>query len=381
MSSQTISRTLEFKLYPTAAQVTTLETWMGKCCWLYNQALEQRIKAYQRRKESVGYNQQQAWLTGLRRRIDSVRLVPVEFARDALRRVDRGMKAFFRRCKAGEKAGFPRFRSYRRYNSLEQVDERQYVGEGQINVPKLGGITARGRFADVTGEQKCLRVLRRPSGWYAQIVIELPAPAPLPPTGQECGIDLGIEAFATLDSGERIENPRTLRRSAKKLAAAQRRMSRCRKGSGRRAKAKSRVARIHERVARQRRGHAHRTARTIVNRFDRIAVEKLNVKGLAVGRLAKSVNDAAWGIFLIMLHVKAESAGRVIVEVDPRSTSQTCPDCGRVAKKELSEREHHCSGCGLRCHRDHAAARIVRQRAFRPACVEGPATAPDFGSG
>lgn len=375
MSIQTIIRTLEFKLYLNDEQEVTLTRWLGKCCWIFNNTLAQRIKAYQRREESIGFNQQCAWLTGLRERIESVRLVPLAFERDALRRVDRGMKAFFRRCKAGaKKKGFPRFKPGRRYNSLEQLGEREYVKAGKIQIPKLGAVRARGRFEDVTGKQKALRVLRRPSGWYAQIVVETPTPELLPATGQDCGIDLGLERFATLDSGESFPNPRLLRKATSKLSREQRRLARCTKGSQRRVKARERVAKLHERVARQRRGHAHRAARSIVNRFDRIAVEKLNVKGLAAGMLAKSVNDAGWGIFLKVLSEKAESAARLIVEVNPAGSSQTCPRCGAVARKELSERIHRCQGCDFECHRDVAAAMVIRQRAFRPACVEGPAT-------
>src|SRR5260370_28608847 len=112
-------RAVELKLYLTVAQQTALESWLRSCCWLYNQCLEQRTKAYRRRGESVTYNQQTAFLTTLRGRIPALAEVPAQFGRDALRRVDRGMKAFFRRCAAEQRPGFPRFRSRQRYNSLE----------------------------------------------------------------------------------------------------------------------------------------------------------------------------------------------------------------------------------------------------------------------
>lgn len=373
VSDQIITRTYTFKLYPNHEQVSTLKRWLGKCCWLYNQALEQRIKTYKRRGESVTFYDQCAWLTGLRDRIESVRLIPVQFARDALRRVDRGMKAFFRRVKAGQKPGFSRFKSSKRYNSLEYLTVGDYLGTQLITVPKLGPIRARGPFESATGKQKALRVLRRASGWYAQIVVELLGPAPLPKTGLACGLDLGLEAFVTLDSGEQIPNPRLLRKHERKLKARQRQLARCQQGSQRRVRAKRKVSLLHEQVARQRRGHAHRTARELVNKYDRIAVEALNVKGLAQMRLAKSVHDAGWGQFLSILIAKAESAGRIVVTVNPAGTSMTCPVCGAVKKKVLSERTHRC-GCGCILPRDQAAAMIVRRRAFRPGCVEGAAT-------
>lgn len=362
--SEHIHRTVEFKLYLNASQCAIVNSWLHTCCWLYNRALEQRTKAYKRRDESVSYNQQSMLLTLWRERMKLVRSVPVMFARDTIRRVDRGMKAFFRRVRTGEKPGFPRFRSHRRYNSMECLATGRYIGTNKIRIPGIGSVSARGHFG-VEGTQRAIRIIRRASGWYAQIVIESPSPVHLAPTDSEVGIDLGLESFLTTDEGDHVGNPRILRTAAKKLRRTQHRLSKCRRGSGRRKKAVNRVARMHEKVARKRRGFAHRTARELVNRFGRIAVEDLNVKGLARSRLSKSVNDVGWGIFLLILCVKAASAGREVVKVPPAGTSQECPDCGAIRKKELSEREHSCP-CGLRCHRDHAAARVIRQRAFRP---------------
>lgn len=359
-------RTIQFKLYPSKEQAATLDSWLSKCCWLYNRCLEQRIKAYKRRKQSINYYDQQKLLTEWRQRIGWLRLVPRYFSCDAIARVDLGMQAFFRRLKQGKNPGFPRFKPRDRYRSLEQMTgEFKHVRGKAIYVSKIGEVRARGQFG-IEGKQIGLRIIKRASGWYAQVLMDITKSVVLPPTGNECGIDLGLESFATLDNGERIENPRLLRRAAKKLKRTQQRLARCQRGSNRRRKAKVRIAQLYEKLVRKRRGFHHRTSRDLVNRFDRIAVEKLNVKGLASGMLAKSVNDVAWGSFLQILRYKAESAGRVVIEVDPSYTSQTCPQCGVVAKKELSERTHSC-GCGLTLHRDHAAAMIVRQRAFRPA--------------
>lgn len=307
-----------------------------------------------------------AWLAEMRTRMPWLKEIPILFARDALRRVDRGMKAFFRRVKAGEKAGFPRFKNRDRYRSMEYLQTQgNRIRERAIFVPGIGLIAARGQFGVGEKKELLLQVVKRATGWHALVVVEKAVLEQLPGTGQECGVDLGLETFATLDSGEQIENPRTLRKSARKLKRCHQRLARCKKGSNRRKNAKREVAKIYEKMARQRRGFCHRMTRNLVNRFDRIAVEKLNIKGLASGMLAKSVNDAAWGIFLFYLSYKAANAGRTIVEVNPSGTSQECPACGRIARKELSEREHNCP-CGLRCHRDHAAAQVIRQRAFRP---------------
>ncbi len=358
-------RTVEFKIYPSQSQQDELNRWLRICCRTYNEALEQRVTAYRETGKSPTRYDQCAILTTRRAEDAELEAVPVEFCRNALRRVDRGMQAFFRRCKTGEKPGFPRFRPQQRYNSLEQIDASNYVKGNRIRIPKLGTVRARGPFDRVPKNQKLLRIIRRASGWYAQVLCEF-TPEVLPSTGQECGIDLGLKSFLTLDSGESVGNPRLLRKAEKRLRAAQKTLSRRVKGSGRRMKAKRIVARIYERVACKRRGFCHRISRDLVNRFDRIAYEDLNVGGMARGHFAKSILDAAWGAFVVLLTVKAAYAGRQLVKVNPRGTSQECPDCGAVVRKELAERVHDCP-CGLRLDRDHAAALMIKKRGFSPA--------------
>lgn len=162
------------------------------------------------------------------------------------------------------------------------------------------------------------------------------------------------------------ECARFRQQSDRKLRIAQRRASRKKNRSRNQRKAYRRVARIQERVVAQRKSFAHQESRKLVNRFDLIAVEDLNINALAAGRNAKSVSDAAWGIFLFCLTYKAASAGRQVVKVDPRGTSQECPDCGEVKKKELSERVHRCH-CGCVLDRDVAASRVILARALAAA--------------
>jgi putative transposase len=359
-------RSVEIKLYPTATQEDTLTSWLRSACWLYNQALEQRIKAYRRRGKGVTYHGQCGWLTGLRGRIASLEAVPVEFARDALRRVDRGFQAFFRRLQAGARPGYPRFRPHTRYNSLECLNAGSYVRAGDLlHVPKLGLVRSRAGNQRIAGKQKLLRIVRRASGWYAQVLVDDDLPPPLKVAPRAAvGIDVGLESFATLSTGEKIDNPRFLRRGERKLRRLQRRLSRCQRRSRNRRKAAGRVARQHERIAARRKDFAHQTARRMVGRFDLIGFEALNVKGLAGSRLAKSVCDAAWSMFTRFVAYKAEYAGRQAVAVDPSGTSQECPGCGAVQKKELSERVHDCP-CGLRLDRDEASARVILARALR----------------
>lgn len=200
--------------------------------------------------------------------------------------------------------------------------------------------------------------------WYAALVCSEVPPKPLPPRGESVGLDLGITALATLSTGERVENPRATERFARALAKAQRTQARRKKGSVRRRKARAHVARLTAKISRVRRDHHNKAALSLVRRFDWIAVESLNVRGLASGMLAKHVRDAGWAQFLTVLASKAECAGREIVPVEPRGTSQECSGCGVVVRKTLATRTHQCA-CGAVLDRDHNAALVVHGRGHR----------------
>ena len=381
-------KTVERKLYLTSAQEATLETWRRECCRIYNRALEHRIKAYKRRKESVSQYGQQKLLTLWRRGMPTVAEVPAQFERDALRRVDRGFKAFWRRLQTkAERPGFPRFRTQHRYMSMEQIQPGNFFRSGKVFVPGIGLVRSRGCYAN--GKQKGLRLIKRADAWYAQVIVE---GEPLPPKikpQSAVGIDMGLTSFATLSTGEKIDNPRWARAAARRLKLAQRRLSRKQRGSCNRVKARRRVARVHQRVAAQRKDFAHQFSRRIVDEYDLIGFEKLNIAGLGRSRLAKSIMDAAWGLFLFFVMHKAENAGRHAVPVTAAGTSQECPQCGRIAPKSLSERVHACT-CGLQIDRDEAAARVILARALAvagalrllrgPPLLDGsrhPASGPD----
>jgi putative transposase len=209
---------------------------------------------------------------------------------------------------------------------------------------------------------KTCTIIRKADGWYASIACEV-ALSPLPPSGKAVGIDVGLESFATLSNGETIANPRYYRAAERKLKQAQRRLARRVKGSNRRRKARELLAKAHLKVKRARQDFAHKTARALVNEYDQIAVEKLNIRGMVRNHpLAKSISDAGWGLFLSILIAKAASAGRVVVEVNPKGTSQVCAQCGEVVSKRLAVRWHSCPYCGCEMHRDHNAALNILNR-------------------
>ncbi len=220
------------------------------------------------------------------------------------------------------------------------------------------------KYRELQGVVRHVSISRTSRGWSVSFVCDLGEAPPKTPVRSMVGVDVGIEAFATLSNGERVENPRYGKGSQAILARRQQSLARKRRGSNSRKEARALVARIHERIRNQRVDFARKLACAIFSRFDLVAHEDLQIARMVRGNLAKSIHDAAWGQFLRALHSKAENAGKWCVSVDPRGTSQACAACGAVVRKELSEREHRCD-CGFVAHRDHNAALNVLARGSR----------------
>ena len=352
----------KFRIEPNRAQAAALSEMLHDFCRLYNAGLEHRIEAY-RKGVSIKVNDQIVTLPIIRRDIPEQGRWSCTAQQQVLRKLDKTFQAFFGRIKRGAKAGFPRFRASARYHA---ADFR--VGDG-LTIRKSGKLG----FVGVPGEIKVRwhrkmpstpksAILTRQSGkWFIIFHVEVEAVERAGP--DSVGIDLGLTALVALSNGETVARPGWTKRAAKGLRLRQRAVARCKRGSKTRRKRVAALATYHARVGNRRRDFCHKLTRDLVNRFGRIAVENLNIKGLARGMLAKHVHDAAWAQIVAMLRYKAENAGCEFVEVDPRGTSQTCPECGIIAAKTLATREHRC-GCGCSLDRDVAAAKIVHLRAF-----------------
>jgi putative transposase len=348
-------KTFKYRLYPNQAQTESLRVQLSEACRLYNAALEERIEAYTTHRKSINYYDQAAQLTEIRAAGD-LRLPNCHCAQDVLRRLDKAFKAFFQRVKRKQKAGFPRFKSHRRYHSItfpSHGDGNKLLPSGHLYVQGVGNIKVK-LHRPLHGKIKTVSVKRECQHWYVCFSVETSV-QPLPETEAAVGIDVGLTTFAVLSDGTEIQNPRLYRQALKKLRRAQRRVARRKKGSHRRGKAVVLLRKIHQHLFNQRNDHQHKLAHMLVNQFGLIFVEDLNVKGLASGMLAKAVHDASWSSFVAKLAYKAEEAGRRFAKVDPRGTSQRCP-CGAQVPKKLSDREHLCTKCGLVTTRDHASA-------------------------
>jgi putative transposase len=354
-------RTYKYRLYPTTEQAAQLDTTLARCRELYNAALQERRDAYRMAGKTLNYYDQANQLPAVKEARPEYRDIYSQVLQDVILRVDRAFQAFFRRAAAGEKPGYPRFQGRDRYDSFTYPQYGNGVkltysdGRfGQLTLSKLGTFKVR-MHRPIDGTIKTVTIRRDGDQWYVCFSCEVAA-IPLPQTDTATGIDLGLLHFATLSDGSTIENPRHLRRGLKKLKRAQQQLSRCRRGSHRRGRAKVRVARLHRKVRNRRFDFCHKAARQVVNTYGTLVFEDLAVQNMVKNHhLALSISDAGWGQFVRYVSDKAEWAGRNVLFVDPRYTSQVCSGCGAIARKELSERWHSCP-CGCELDRDHNAA-------------------------
>lgn len=353
------TKCLKYRLLPTKAQETTLCRTLDTCRNVYNSLLNERKHDYELHGTSPSRYEQQKHFPIWSKEFPEVGDVFSQVLQNVAVRLDIAFKVFFRRIKAGEKPGFPRFKGDG-YDSFTYPQAGFKVHEQAVYLSKIGIVKAI-LHRPVQGRVKTCTVGRKGDKWYVSFAVEVAA-EPLPPSEEAVGIDLGLNQFAALSNGDFIPNPRFFRKDEKALAKAQRKLERQKKGSKERRRAKKVVRRIHERIGNRRHNFVHQTARMLVNRFGLIAVEKLNVKSMQGNHcLAKSIGDAAWSMFRSVLASKAESAGRKFVEVNPAYTSQDCSGCGTRIKKKLSERVHFCPNCGLSLDRDtNAAVNILK---------------------
>lgn len=354
-------KTFRFRLYPTKAQASALTHQLREACTIYNAALQERRDAWKLAGKSISYYDQAKQLKEIRAE-ELTGLANFSCCQDVLRRLDKTFHAFFSRIRRGEKAGYPRFKTHQRFDSITfpaYGDGVRLLESGKLRVQGVGCLKVK-LHRPVEGKIKTVTLKREAGKWYACFSVEV-AVQPLEPSMQAVGIDVGLETFAVLSDGTVIANPRQYRRAQAALRRAQRKVARRKRGGNGRKKAVCELQAAHVHVRNQRLDFQHKLARDLVVRFGLIAIENLNIQGLAGGMLAKSVHDAGWSGFFSKLAYKAESAGRLLVQVDPRGTSQRCSGCESEVRKKLKDRWHDCPTCGLSVSRDlNSAKEILR---------------------
>jgi len=357
--------THRYRLYPTKAQRTSLRNALDACRWVYNKTLEVRRDAWQERQESMTRFDTIGMLREWKQDFPRLKLAHSQTLQDACTRVDLAFKAFFRRVKRGDKPGYPRFRSKNRYDSFTYIQSGfNLIGSSKLYLSKIGNVKIK-LHRPIQGKIKTLTIRRDSLGnWWACFSCKF-EPEPQPPVPDIVGVDVGLEKFATLSTGEQIENPRFFRKDEKSLAKAQRKLSTCDKGTPERRKKKRVIQHIHQRIANRRKDFAHKLSRRLINEFQIIAFEDLDIPHMQSDNwrsMNKGISDAAWNQLVRLTQAKAEWAGRTVVKVDPRNTSQMCSGCGEIVKKDLSVRIHECPHCGLVLNRDLNAALNILAR-------------------
>lgn len=343
---------------------------LDACRWVHNSALAVRKDAWEQEQHSVS-------------RYDTMKMLPKwkaehpflldaysQSLQDACTRVDLAFQAFFRRVKAGQKPGYPRFRGKGRYDSFTYPQSGfKLLDNGRLYLSKIGNVKIK-LHRPIEGTIKTLTIKRDPLGnWYACFSCKV-NPEFLPASPRVVGIDVGLTHFATLSTGEHISNPRFFRKDEKALAKAQRRLSKCKKGTPEYRKNRRVIQHIHQRIANRRKDFAHKLSRRLINEFQIIAFEKLNIQQMQNGNwrsMNKSIDDAAWRQFMDFTGYKAEWTSRLSPRIEPSGTTQACSSCGQIVPKDLSVRVHDCSHCGLVLDRDHNAALNILARGL--ACV------------
>jgi putative transposase len=361
MEQQSFRQTYRYQLTPIPLQGLERERVLMLCRHLYNAAVGERREAWRMRCVTVAYYQQKAEAPAIKEAMSEYAETNAQVLQDVVLRVERAFQAFLCRVKNGETPGYPRFQRRKRYNSFTYLQVGEHGGarqdSGYLILSKIGRIALRWS-RPLEGRPKTVTISKEVDGWYVCFLCaDVPA-RPLPPTGQETGVDLGIEAFATLSDAMRIFNSGWYRKAERALKMAQRRDSRRRKGSYRRRKAVITLAKAHQQVRRQRRDLHHKTALALVQNRDVIYHEDLQTANMLRNHhLAKSIADAGWSAFLSLLDYKAACAGRRVIAVGPVFTGQMCSGCGMLVQKSLSIRWHACPACGTSLHRDHNAAK------------------------
>ena len=373
-------KTFKYRLFVTPAQRTQLQKILDACRWVYNKTLEVRRDAWEQEQKSLGRYDTNKLLTGWKQEHGWLREGHAQAMQEAQKRVDLAFRAFFRRVKGGEKPGYPRFRGKRRYDSFTYPQEKgnwRFLDNGRLRLSKVGPVKIK-LHRPLKGECKTLTIRRDSVGnWYAcfSCIVE---PEPLPPTDKVVGIDLGLTTFAVLSNGNEIKRQRWMKRDAKDIARLQRKKERFEKGTPERRKVIRALQKAYRRAANRRRDFAHQESRKLVNEYQFIAFENLDIQDMQQNgwkTINRGIADVAWNQFVQFSHYKAEEAGRGFALVDPRGTTQECSGCGKVVPKDLSVRKHECPHCGLTLSRDHNAALNILSRGLS-AVGESPRSSP-----
>lgn len=376
-----------FRLRPTARQHVALAACVDSHRELYNAALQERRDGWAHSKTRINYGDQSAQLSEIRSLRSDQAQWSFSSQQATLRRLNKAFAGFFGRVKAGQRPGYPRFKGRARFGSVEWPKD----GDGARWLPETKRVYLQGigqvkvhLHRQVAGRVKTIQIKRLGRRWMLVLSCDDVPTKPLPATGEQAGIDVGVVTYATLSDGVAVANPRWARQEAARLLLAQQRLQHARRGSSNRVGRRETVAARHRKIANRRKDFHHKQVRELVARYDLLVAEDLTIANMlrrakpkpdpdapgqflpngarAKSGLNRSISDAGWGQFVSILRAKAEDAGRTWIEVDPRHTSDGCECCGYAApENRVSQAVFLCQRCGHSAPADeHAARNILR---------------------
>ena len=379
-----MTKSFKYRLYPSKSKKRLLNNTLRICRELYNETLENKNVLYEQLEEPLGLSEANRMLTQSKLVNEERSQVHSQVLQNTQKRVFLAFDNFFRRVKAGEEEpGFPRFKSEYRYKSFCYKQNNgacfKIIDDKWLYLSKIGNVKIN-LHRPIEGVIKSCTIKREALGkWYAIFVVET-EPHLLEPTDEEVAIDLGLKTFAFLSNEETIENPMFFKDSQDKLEKIDKKIKSLPKGSKERAKAKRVEDHINEKINNKRDNFLHQESRKLVNRYQSIFMEDLNIIEMMEVKEQKenmneaefiawmkerwiqkkrnnNIKDVSWRQFINLINYKAEEAGRIFKLVDPRNTSKTCSGCGNI-KKDLTTkvRTYKCSECGLTLDRDHNAS-------------------------
>ncbi|RNI15870.1 transposase [Methanohalophilus sp. RSK] len=357
----------KYRLKPTKDQIILLEKHFGACRFVYNWALNLKIKTYEQTGKSISQFDINKQITILKKENEWLKEVNSQSLQGMTRNLESAFTRFFR-----EKTGFPNFKSKK--NPIQSFPVPQYYyadfKKGIVKLPKIGEVEAV-LHRSFEGTLKTATVSRSATGgYYISILVDDEKEFPEKKEFSESttvGIDVGIKDFAILSTGEKVENPKCLKNSLKRLKVLQKRVSRKQKGSKNRGKAKQRLAKLHEKIANQRNDFQHKLSKRLISENQALAVETLNVKGMIKNHhLAQAIGDSAWSSFVTKLEYKAEWYGKTLLRIGQfEPSSKVCNVCGfHNSELTLKDREWTCPDCKTKHDRDINAAINIKKFAL-----------------
>lgn len=366
------NKAYKFRIYPTSEQKVLFAKTFGCVRFVYNYWLDRKIKQYEEDKTTITYCFCSKELTELKKTNDYSFLKEVDSValQQSLRHLDTAFQNFFNR----PKAGFPRFKSKKQNkNSYSTICIKGNISveNDYLKLPKVGIVKIKQhRNIPENYILKSVTISQTPSGkYYASILFEYENQVQEQTSQNFLGLDFSMHELYKDSNGNEPKYPRYYRKAEKKLTKEQRKLSLMQKGSNNRNKQRIKVAKIHEKIANQRKDFLHKQSRQIVNAYDCVCIENLDMKAMSQTlHFGKSVHDNGWGMFVTFLKYKLEEQGKRLIKIDKFfPSSQTCSNCGCInpVTKDLSVREWTCPECGVHHDRDENAAVNIRNEGMR----------------